>query len=109
MTLVARVLSAVTGWDFSWSEGMDVGRRTLNLLRAFNLRRGLTPALEYPSTRYGSVPTDGPVAGRSISPHWEDMRARYYRHMGWDLATGRPLPETLAALGLAEVADDLWG
>jgi aldehyde:ferredoxin oxidoreductase len=86
-----------------------VGRRTINLLRAFNLRRGLAPALEYPSKRYGSTPVDGPVAGRSVAPHWEEMRADYYRWMGWDLESGRPLPETLAALGLPEVSAQLWG
>ncbi len=108
MAPVVETLSAVTGWDFSTSEALQVGRRTVNLLRAFNLRRGITPILEYPSKRYGSIPVDGPIAGKSIAPHWEEMRAAYYRWLGWDVATGRPLPETLSALGLREVAASLW-
>jgi aldehyde:ferredoxin oxidoreductase len=107
---LAATVAAATGWrDFGAEEGFTVGRRTINLLRAFNLRRGLAPALEYPSKRYGSTPVDGPVAGRSVAPHWEEMRADYYRWMGWDLESGRPLPETLAALGLPEVSAQLWG
>jgi len=106
---LAVAVAAATGWDFTAEEAFAVGRRTVNLLRAFNLRRGLAPDLEYPSRRYGSSPTDGPAAGTAIMPHWEDMRRNYYSMMGWDLATGRPLPETLASLGLPEVARDLWG
>lgn len=109
LSAVAGAVAAATGWDFTMSEGMEVGRRTVNLLRAFNLRRGLTSELEYPSKRYGSTPVDGPAAGKSIAPHWDDMRASYYRLMGWDLETGRPLPETLEALGLGDVAAELWG
>lgn len=109
MLPIAAAVAAATGWDFTPEEGITVGRRTINLLRAFNIRRGLTPDLEYPSKRYGSTPVDGPVAGKSIQPHWEDMRAGFYRLMGWDLASGRPLPETLEALGLSEVAAQLWG
>ncbi len=78
-------------------------------MRAFNLKRGITPDLEYPSQRYGSTPVDGPLAGRGIAPHWEAMRTEYYRLLGWDLVSGRPLPETLEKLGLPEVAAQLWG
>jgi len=109
LAAVAAAVAAATGWDFTESEGIEVGRRTVNLLRAFNLKRGLTAALEYPSKRYGSTPVDGPAVGKSVAPYWEEMRAGYYRLMGWELETGRPLPETLEALGLGTVAGDLWG
>ncbi len=102
------VVTATTGWDFSVDEAMQVGRRTINLLRVFNLRRGFTPAMEYPSKRYSSTPMDGPAVGQSVVPHWEDMRANFYRILGWDLASGRPLPETLEALGLSELVSLLW-
>jgi hypothetical protein len=39
---------------------------------------------------------------------WEQMRDVYCARMGWDRASGRPLPETLAGLGLADVATELW-
>jgi aldehyde:ferredoxin oxidoreductase len=109
LSMTATVVAATTGWDFSADEAIQVGRRTINLFRAFNLKRGLTPALEYPSRRYGSIPVDGPIAGKSVAEHWDDMRANFYRLVGWDLATGRPLPETLTALDMADVVLDLWG
>jgi aldehyde:ferredoxin oxidoreductase len=106
---MVNAVAAATGWDITPTEAMEVGRRTLNLWRAFNVKRGLTPDMERGSKRYHSTPVDGPVAGTSIVPQWEGMRANYYRLMGWDLNTGRPLPETLASLGLPEVAKELWG
>ena len=106
---VVNALAVATGWDITPAEALDTGRRVMNLLRAFNLKRGLTPDKEHGSKRYHSIPVDGPSAGASITPQWEAMRANYYRLMGWDLKTGRPLPETLAALDLPDVAKDLWG
>jgi aldehyde:ferredoxin oxidoreductase len=32
----------------------------------------------------------------------------FYREMGWDKASGKPLPQTLKKLGLEEVSRDLW-
>ena len=87
-------------------EAMRVGLRTVNLLRAFNIRRGISPALDAPSMRYGSTPIDGPAAGVSIQPVWDEMLANYYRLMGW-AQTGVPTRETLEGLGLGRVADDL--
>ncbi|MBI4333902.1 MAG: hypothetical protein HY673_21780 [Chloroflexi bacterium] len=107
--LLVGMLNAATGWDFNWEEAWRVGRRAVNVLCAFNIRHGLTPGLEAPSVRYGSTPVDGPAKGKSIAPVFEEMRDIYYREMGWDKATGKPLPETLKNLGLASVADDLWG
>ena len=37
------------------------------------------------------------------------MLKEYYRLRGWDEATGRPLPATLAALGLDDLVPDFWG
>jgi len=39
---------------------------------------------------------------------WEQMRDVYYAGMGWDRASGKPLPETLSALGLDDIGADLW-
>ena len=100
--------NAVTGWDFTVKEAQDVGFRVANLLRAFNLRHGVGMDLEQPSPRWSSTPVDGPAKGISIAPHWEGMLDNYYRLMGWDRQTGKPLPETLKALGLDSVVADLW-
>ena len=82
--------------------------RVVNLFRAFNIRHGHTPDLEVPSVKYGSTPVDGPMKGKNIMPHWEEMKNEYYKMMGWDRGTGKPLPETLERLGLRSVISDIW-
>ncbi len=108
MRLLLDVFNAVTGWDFTAKEAQDVGFRLANLFRAFNLRHGVSIAKERPSPRWSSAPVDGPAKGISIRPHWESMLDNYYKLMGWDRETGRPLPETLGALGLENIINDLW-
>jgi len=105
---IVEAFNAVTGWGFTPKEVQDVGFRATNLMRAFNLRHGITVDSEYPSKRWGSAPVDGPAKGISIGEHWEGMLDNYYQLMGWDRKTGRPLPETLKALGLENVVNDLW-
>lgn len=100
-------LNLVTGRRLTIPDAMTIGRRIINQLRVFNLRCGLTPAMEAPSPRYASVPLDGPAAGQSILEHWDAIRRNHYHHMGWDEDTGRPLPDTLQQLGLANLLPDL--
>lgn len=100
-------LNAVTGKGFSLSDAMTIGRRIINELRVFNFRHGLDPALEAPSPRYGSTPVDGPEKGKSIAPHFEWMKRFYFELMGWEPATGKPLPHTLKSLGLDRLIPDL--
>jgi len=102
------MLNAITGWDYTEDEAMTTGRRIDNLLRAFNIRQGILPDLEFPSPRYGSAQVDGPVKAESVMPHWDSMIDAFYHRMGWDKATGRPLPETLRSVGLEDVVGDLW-
>lgn len=102
------LLNATTGWDFTKEEANLQAHRIANLLRVFNLRQGITPDVEYPSPRYGSTPVDGPAKGKGIMPHWEYMLDNYYKKMGWDRASGRPLPETLKRLGLEDIIADIW-
>lgn len=104
--LILECLNAVTGWEVGLEEAMTIGKRIVNLLRLFNLRHGHKIELEAPSSRYGSTPTDGPWKGVSIGPHWENMRENYYNHMGWDIRTGKPLPETLKKLGLSDIVTE---
>lgn len=104
--ILSEMVSAATGWDFTMAEGLKVGFRVANLLRVFNLRHGIPAEMDAPSPRYGSVTTDGPHAGKDISPHWKEMLSNYYGLMGWD-TTGKPLPETLENLGLGHITKDI--
>jgi aldehyde:ferredoxin oxidoreductase len=77
-------------------------------MRVFNLRHGIGTDVERPSVRYGSTPTDGPAEGKGIMPHWDDLLDNYYKVIGWDRASGRPLPETLKKVDLEEIISDIW-
>jgi len=110
LDFLTRSLSAATGWDYSPDELKEVGERVMQLERAFNVRHGLTPVNDYDiPKRLVEAPKDGRAAGLSVAPHLRWMIDEYYRLMGWDVTTGKPLRKTLEQVGLAEVAHDLWG
>ena len=106
-TLIAEAVSAATGWDYTAEEGKRLGLRSVNLMRAFNIRAGIGGDLDRPSRRYGSTPMDGAYVGVSIMPHWDAMLSNYYRLMGWDPDTGVPSKETLRELSLDYVIPHL--
>ncbi|MFH1639933.1 MAG: aldehyde ferredoxin oxidoreductase C-terminal domain-containing protein [Chloroflexota bacterium] len=108
LQLIMNAVNAATGWGMTPKEAKDVGYRATNVLRAFNLRHGLTVDLERPSPRWSVAPVDGPAKGITIDPHWDAMLDNYYKLMGWDKKTGKPLPETLKALGLENVAAEIY-
>ena len=106
--VLCQAVRAATGWDFSWENAYEVGRRTVHLLRAFNIRHGITGRkLDRPSARYGSAPDSGEGMGKNLEGVWDEMLSEYYAGMGWDIS-GIPLPETLEKFGLGYVARDLW-
>lgn len=105
---IAKAVNFATGWDSDADEALAVGRRTVNVLRTFNFRAGISADSEKPSFRYGSAPSDGPVKGVSILPHLDKMLHIYYELLGWDQSTGKPLPATLRQYGLERELHDLW-
>jgi len=105
--LTVDCLNAVTGWELTIADAMEAGLRAINRLRIFNYRHGLTKEVEAPSVRYSSTPVDGPVKGIGIAAHWENIRSNYYKEMGWDPETGKPLPGTLEKLGLGDLIKDI--
>jgi aldehyde:ferredoxin oxidoreductase len=105
---LARALSAATGWNYKLADAVRFGRRTAAIFRAFNLRCGIGPEVEYPSERYGSQPVDGPAKEHDVGKQWEHMVDTWYETVGYDRKTGKPKPETLRALGLDWLAKELW-
>jgi aldehyde:ferredoxin oxidoreductase len=102
LPLLCKAVNEATGWNLTLEECMTIGRRAVNLMRAFNLRHGIAPQLDAPSLRYSSALVDGSLKGKHIMPYWDEMLHNYYALMGWD-EMGRPLPETLKNLGLDNV------
>ncbi|MDP3488410.1 MAG: aldehyde ferredoxin oxidoreductase family protein [Bacillota bacterium] len=94
------IIQAVTGWNFSMLELMDVGKRAATIPRLFNQREGLTGKDDYLKPRFFEPFKSGPLVGKALSREQFDAALQdYYGIMGWD-DQGRPLPGTLKALGL---------
>jgi aldehyde:ferredoxin oxidoreductase len=106
--LLTEAVHAMTGWDMTSEEARNMGLRAVNLMRAFNVRCGITREHDAPSERYGSTPVDGPTKGIAVRPHWDQMLDNYYHILGWDITTGKPLPETLKSLGIEHIIQDIW-
>jgi aldehyde:ferredoxin oxidoreductase len=106
--LLISLVNAATGWNMTADEAVADTEREINLMRAFNIRHGVTTQSEAPSILYGSVPVDGPAKGKDIKLQWNHMLDVYYQNMGWDRKTGKPMPETLRRLGLEKEIKDLW-
>jgi aldehyde:ferredoxin oxidoreductase len=97
----ARVLSAVTGIQYSTGDMTRVGERVWNMERLYNLREGFTIKDDtLPARLLQDAPTEGPSKGWVVQ--LEPMLKEYYRGRGWD-ENGVPKPEKLEALGLANL------
>ena len=94
-----RWLNAATGWDCDEAEFFRVGKRIQVLRHAFNAREGLPACFALPARERGEPPQEvGPVAGVTLD--LPAMAEGYFRSLGLDPDTGRPLPETEQELGL---------
>jgi aldehyde:ferredoxin oxidoreductase len=97
----ARVLSAVTGIQYSTGDMTRVGERVWNMERLYNLREGFTKKDDtLPARLLHDAPTDGPSKGWVVQ--LEPMLKEYYRTRGWD-EDGVPTSRKLADLGLANL------
>jgi aldehyde:ferredoxin oxidoreductase len=95
------MIKAVTGWDVTIDELMDVGARRLNLMRVFNAREGFDRKQDkLPKKLFRALKGTGPTAGIALTT--EEIEAaldEYYRLAGWT-PTGLPTAPTLEKLGL---------
>ena len=98
-------IAAVTGWDYTLKEAIKTGRRIETVRIAFNLREGLRPSDFTIPRRVVEPPTTGPFAGKKVD--FDTVRKNYYKAMGWDPETGKPLESTLQELGLKALVGKL--
>jgi aldehyde:ferredoxin oxidoreductase len=105
--MLADLINAACGLEWSVEEMMLCGERGWNLKRAINNRMGLDASRDRLPEALLRPQTDGGSAG--FVPDLQAMLEAYYQARSWDPRTGRPRPEKLAALGLEDISEDLWG
>jgi aldehyde:ferredoxin oxidoreductase len=97
-TSMARLYSAATGVKTTVEDIMRLGERVFNLMRLYIIREGVSKEDDmWPSALYEETPVEGSAFSVEEA---ENIIGRYYRLRGWDVETGKPLPETLRRLGL---------
>lgn len=84
--IMAELLTLVTGREWTVEEMGEVGRRVINIARAFNQREGFNRAHDtVPKRVVRDALKSGPAAGQVIPPEaFEDMLDQYYEVMGWN-------------------------
>jgi aldehyde:ferredoxin oxidoreductase len=97
-----RLLSAITGIEWTEEAYLRAGERIYNLERAFNCREGFTREDDSLPERFFEEPLSyGPHKGAVLKrEEFEKSLTDYYKDRGWDATTGKPAPEKLEALGL---------
>jgi aldehyde:ferredoxin oxidoreductase len=105
----ARVLSAVTGIDYSVDRLWEAGDRIYTLRRAVAVIRenrtreqdDLSPV--WFERRVGTESLGEPLDRAK----WEALKDRFYSLRGWNPANGRPTRSRLERLGMKGVADKM--
>jgi aldehyde:ferredoxin oxidoreductase len=99
---MTEALSAAFGEKITADDVNAIGLRALNLGRLFLLREGFTDADDALSARTYHRLSDGPIAGKGLTPaelrQWLPV---YYKRMGWD-EHGVPTASILKDLGLGD-------
>jgi aldehyde:ferredoxin oxidoreductase len=93
-------LNAVTGWDLAPDEYFKIGKRILNLRKAFSVREGVRPGdSKLPPRAIGTTPlTQGPL--KDVTVDIETLGKELFNILGWDPNTGGPTSETLKEMEL---------
>ena len=122
-----KFFNAVTGKDFTFEDGMEMGRKIFNLDRAIWVLQGrhrdqevFSPWMYKPGTNAaGTLSVKAPVWDGSNWAYqevkdmfldkqgFEDWKTKFYTLEGWDPKNGWPKRSTLEELGLGHVADAL--
>ncbi len=98
---------AITGWNVTLWELMQVGERRLNMLRAFNAREGVGAEADTAPPKLFVPLQGGATDGVAVTPEEvEEAKALYYQMVGWD-EEGHPTRAKLLELGLGWLAEEL--
>lgn len=124
--VIAEILSAVTGKQYTETSLYKLGERIFNLQRAIRIRElkhgregdtvpefwyttpvkesFMNPKLLVPGPGGKPVSKEGSVLDRE---QFELMKDEYYQLRGWDVTTGLPTESKLVELGLKDIASEL--
>jgi aldehyde:ferredoxin oxidoreductase len=123
-----KYIKAVTGKDFSFLDGINLGRKIWNLDHAIwtlqGRHRDMVHFADNVYKRRPPFPAEVPNAympgkengkwdyygysQRTLDrDKFDEFKTRFYRLQGWDTATGYPTRAALEPLGLGYVADEL--
>ncbi|MBU3917398.1 aldehyde ferredoxin oxidoreductase family protein [bacterium] len=96
------MIQAITGWDVTVEELLEVGERRLNMMRSFNAKEGFDRNHDRLPEKFFKALKNGPTNGWKVDRiELESALNEYYRQCGWNEETGNPTPETLHRLGLS--------
>ncbi len=102
---MVKLVKAVTGWNMSIDEILEVGERRLVMMRMFNQREGFDSKDDSLPDKFFNKPLKGGVSeGVTVDKaEFDEALVEYYRQSGWDETSGHPTTETVARLGLASL------
>ena len=106
----AELTSSAMGIDLTEEEFMLIGRRAINLEKAFNtIHTDFERKDDYPPRRYiEEAIKSGPYAGYKCDKEkWDEMLDRFYELQGWDKRTSWQTRQCLTELGMEDVAQKL--
>lgn len=97
VTELKEAFNAVTGWNWSLEQFLEVGERIHNLQRLINIRDGKGKEYDTLPKKMFQAAKTGPRSGKI--PPLDRLLKDYYRIRGWN-EDGVPTSETLERLGL---------
>jgi aldehyde:ferredoxin oxidoreductase len=104
----ARMVKAVTGWDVTVDELLELGHRRISLMRTFNAREGFERKDDkLPKKFFKPLVGVGPSSGVVLSHEEMDAALDEYYDLAGCTKNGIPTQETLKALDIEWAADYL--
>lgn len=99
---IFRYLNAVTGWDKTPHEYLEIGRRVQTLRQMFNIREGIDPKSLISNKRANGEPKLNKGHNKDISLDMDKFMEVYWKSIGWNIKTGIPTKESIRELNLIE-------
>ncbi len=106
--IIVGMLNPLCGWNMTEDDFWKTSRRILTMERCFNVREGISRKDDrLPKRLMTEKLPAGPMKGAVFTEeNTKKMQDEYYSYMGWD-ENGIPMEETLKALGLEYLIDDV--